>query len=86
MDYTLAEYNSPTFEQMCFDIIKEKLIKQKGYPEEIAKLKYNPDYPIRGLVFDKQYGLNSLPILFLQKEKFTFFSCKQTKRKLPENW
>jgi 5'-nucleotidase len=55
MDYTLVEYKSPEYEMLCFDMVIKRLISI-GYPPEIADLKYDPTFPLRGLFFDKQYG------------------------------
>ncbi|KAF2077245.1 hypothetical protein CYY_001434 [Polysphondylium violaceum] len=55
MDYTLAVYNSPDFEELAYDMVIDKLI-QIGYPKSIKKLKYDPNFPIRGLFLDKELG------------------------------
>ncbi|KAK0085924.1 hypothetical protein PV325_004218 [Microctonus aethiopoides] len=55
MDYTLAEYKSPQYEQLGFDLLKERLISL-GYPHEIRAFEYDPSFPVRGLWFDTQYG------------------------------
>jgi 5'-nucleotidase len=55
MDYTLAQYNSPAYEMLSYDLIMQKLV-QMGYPASIQKLSYNPAFPIRGLLLDTQLG------------------------------
>ncbi|OON22481.1 hypothetical protein X801_01617 [Opisthorchis viverrini] len=45
MDYTLAEYKSPDYEELAFDTLKERLV-HVGYPEEILSFKYEPSFPI----------------------------------------
>ena len=35
MDYTLATYNVPAFEEKAYQLVQDKLIKEYGYPEEI---------------------------------------------------
>ncbi|XP_063607172.1 cytosolic purine 5'-nucleotidase-like isoform X1 [Penaeus indicus] len=55
MDYTLAEYKSPQYETLGFNLLKERLITI-GYPEEIKEFEYDPTFPTRGLWFDKVYG------------------------------
>ncbi|KAG5449791.1 Cytosolic purine 5'-nucleotidase, partial [Clonorchis sinensis] len=55
MDYTLAEYKSPDYEELAFDTLKERLV-HVGYPEELLSFKYEPSFPIRGLWFDRLYG------------------------------
>ncbi|CAH2047138.1 unnamed protein product, partial [Iphiclides podalirius] len=55
MDYTLAEYKSPQYETLGFNLTKERLVK-KGYPREILEFEYDPSFPVRGLWFDTLYG------------------------------
>ncbi|XP_018917824.2 cytosolic purine 5'-nucleotidase isoform X5 [Bemisia tabaci] len=55
MDYTLAEYKSPQYERLGFNLVKERLVNM-GYPQEILQFKYDPSFPIRGLWFDSLYG------------------------------
>lgn len=56
MDHTLIRYNSEAFEELSFNTIQEKLIKGKGYPEEIRKLTFDYNFAIRGLVIDRVKG------------------------------
>lgn len=56
MDYTLAIYNKNEMELRAFYFSIEKLVNNKGYPEFIKELKYDPNYVIRGLVIDKEKG------------------------------
>ncbi|XP_050084286.1 cytosolic purine 5'-nucleotidase isoform X1 [Anopheles aquasalis] len=55
MDYTIAEYKSPQYEQLGFDLVKERLVSL-GYPVEILQFEYDPSFPVRGLWFDSLYG------------------------------
>ncbi|XP_012259979.1 cytosolic purine 5'-nucleotidase isoform X2 [Athalia rosae] len=55
MDYTLAEYKSPQYEQLGFNLLKDRLVSL-GYPEEIKEFEYDPSFPVRGLWFDTLYG------------------------------
>lgn len=55
MDYTLAEYKSPQYENLGFNLIKEHLVGM-GYPKEILQFEYDPSFPVRGLWFDTLYG------------------------------
>ncbi len=41
MDYTLAQYKQPAFDQLAFDGAKEKLVHQLGYPEELLDIEYD---------------------------------------------
>jgi len=55
MDYTLAEYTSPIYEKMGFELIRDYLVTM-GYPQEIRDFDYDPSFPIRGLWFDTLFG------------------------------
>ncbi|XP_068130960.1 cytosolic purine 5'-nucleotidase-like [Hyperolius riggenbachi] len=55
MDYTLAMYRSPDYEELGFELLLDRLICI-GYPHEIINYKYDPSFPTRGMVFDSQYG------------------------------
>ncbi|EAT42656.1 AAEL005833-PA [Aedes aegypti] len=55
MDYTIAEYKSPQYEQLGFNLVKERLVTL-GYPVEILQFEYDPSFPVRGLWFDSLYG------------------------------
>lgn len=55
MDYTLAEYKSPQYETLGFNLTKERLV-HKGYPKQILEFEYDPSFPVRGLWFDTLYG------------------------------
>lgn len=45
MDYTLAQYKEPAFDQLAFDGAKEKLVRKLGYPEEVLDFQY--DHQVR---------------------------------------
>jgi hypothetical protein len=45
MDYTLAQYQQPAFDQLAFDGAKEKLVRKLGYPEEVLDFQY--DHQVR---------------------------------------
>jgi len=55
MDYTLAEYNSPQYEELGFSLTTERLI-ECGYPAELRDYPYDSTFPLRGLIFDKLLG------------------------------
>ncbi|CAF4679035.1 unnamed protein product, partial [Rotaria sp. Silwood1] len=55
MDYTLALYKSPEFEELTFQQVLESLI-ELGYPEQIREFVYDRSFPLRGLWYDKLYG------------------------------
>lgn len=56
MDHTLIRYNAENFESLVYQLIKEKLVEIKHYPEEIKQLKFNFHDAIRGLVIDSKNG------------------------------
>jgi HAD superfamily 5'-nucleotidase-like hydrolase len=76
MDYTLVRYDSKAFEQLTYDEIQKKLIKNKNYPQSISKLKFDFDLAIRGLVIDKTNG-NLLKTNLHGKIKQSFHGNKQ---------
>ncbi|XP_076461422.1 cytosolic purine 5'-nucleotidase-like isoform X2 [Babylonia areolata] len=55
MDYTLAVYKSPEYEELGFNLLKKQLVDM-GYPQAISDFQYDPSFPIRGLWFDNLYG------------------------------
>ncbi len=56
MDHTLAVYNTDNFNYLSFVMAIEALIRDKGYPEEIRTMAWEPEAAIRGLVVDKKLG------------------------------
>ena len=56
LDHTLAHYDPTSVEELAFDLTKQKLVENKGYPQEILDLKYDPAFVIRGLVVDRKRG------------------------------
>ncbi len=56
MDHTLIRYHSENFESLVYDLVKEKLISLKYYPEQINQFKFNFHDAIRGLVIDRKNG------------------------------
>lgn len=55
MDYTIANYKSPEYESLSYDLMSNRLVKM-GYPEAVSKLKYDPTFPVRGSLLDTQLG------------------------------
>lgn len=55
-DYTIASYKS-TLQTLVYEQARQHLIERQHYPAELAHLQYDPDFPIRGLVFDRQHGI-----------------------------
>ncbi|HYR68249.1 MAG TPA: HAD-IG family 5'-nucleotidase [Candidatus Dormibacteraeota bacterium] len=56
LDHTLAHYDPDAVETLAFDLTKQKLVENKGYPREILAFPYDPPWVIRGLVVDKKRG------------------------------
>lgn len=56
MDHTLAVYNTAEFDRLCYELAIERLIRDHGYPPEIAEAAWEPNAAIRGLVVDKRLG------------------------------
>jgi 5'-nucleotidase len=56
MDYTLALYNQPKIEELSILATLDKLVSNKGYPQVIQGLRYDPALGIRGLVIDRPNG------------------------------
>lgn len=56
MDHTLVLYQKRPIEELAFDSTVAKILKRPGYPKSLAKLRYDPNACIRGLVVDKERG------------------------------
>jgi HAD superfamily 5'-nucleotidase-like hydrolase len=56
MDYTLALYHQRNLESLSIRCTLDKLIAQRGYPEAIRALEYDPAFAMRGLVVDRRFG------------------------------
>ncbi|WP_408610128.1 HAD-IG family 5'-nucleotidase [Legionella jordanis] len=56
MDHTLIRYNTRNFEALVYELVVEKLIKNKNYPTDIRKFKFIFDDAIRGLIIDSKNG------------------------------
>ncbi|MCS6911944.1 MAG: HAD-IG family 5'-nucleotidase [Myxococcales bacterium] len=56
MDYTLAIYNQPRIEALSVACTLRKMVNERGYPQEILGLHYDPQFAIRGLVVDRHHG------------------------------
>ncbi|MBI3892786.1 MAG: HAD-IG family 5'-nucleotidase [Candidatus Wallbacteria bacterium] len=56
MDYTLAIYHKREIEELAFELSLQKLVEDWKYPEEVLRVRYNPDAVIRGLVIDRRHG------------------------------
>lgn len=55
LDHTLIQYNREEFEALAFRETLKKFIGA-GYPDELARLKFDPNFLIRGLLVDMDRG------------------------------
>ncbi len=85
MDYTIVTYNVPAFEAKAYEILKEKLIKEYNYPEEIRNFEFNKDFIIRGLVIDTESGdflkVNRYGFVRIASHGSKFYSFEDQKEK-----
>ncbi len=79
MDHTLANYKRDAFEALAFRATLKKFIAA-GYPEELAELKFDPGFLIRGLLVDMDRG-NLLKVDGHKYVKLAFHG----KKKLPKD-
>lgn len=56
MDHTLVRYHSMAFEKLAHERVVEILVTEKGYPEQVRQLQFDPEQVIRGLVIDRKLG------------------------------
>ncbi|XP_002964821.2 5'-nucleotidase domain-containing protein DDB_G0275467 isoform X1 [Selaginella moellendorffii] len=52
-DFTLAHYTA-SLQHLIYDLAKEQLVKELKYPESCLDFKYDQNFPIRGLYYDKK--------------------------------
>eukprot|EP01119_Soliformovum_irregulare_P018681 TRINITY_DN5778_c0_g1_i2.p1 TRINITY_DN5778_c0_g1~~TRINITY_DN5778_c0_g1_i2.p1 ORF type:complete len:526 (-),score=132.72 TRINITY_DN5778_c0_g1_i2:56-1633(-) len=55
MDYTLAQYISPAYETLTYNLLVERLLEM-GYPDVLKTFQYDPSFPVRGLILDRVLG------------------------------
>ncbi|MGA8892049.1 MAG: HAD-IG family 5'-nucleotidase, partial [Anaeromyxobacteraceae bacterium] len=56
MDYTLAIYELLHLEHLAYEMTVDRLVRDRGWPESLRKLRYLAEFVIRGLVVDKLTG------------------------------
>uniref|UniRef100_A0A0D6R9B8 Uncharacterized protein n=1 Tax=Araucaria cunninghamii TaxID=56994 RepID=A0A0D6R9B8_ARACU len=54
-DYTVAHYTE-SLQALIYDLAMEHIVKENRYPESCLQFQYDPDFPIRGLWYDKKHG------------------------------
>uniref|UniRef100_A0A8C8IDT3 5'-nucleotidase, cytosolic II, like 1 n=1 Tax=Oncorhynchus tshawytscha TaxID=74940 RepID=A0A8C8IDT3_ONCTS len=89
MDYTLAAYKSPDYEDLGFELLRDRLVSI-GYPHELLRYNYDPTFPTRGLVFDTMYGnllkVDSNGNILLCSHGFTFLKRDKIHDYYPNNF
>jgi HAD superfamily 5'-nucleotidase-like hydrolase len=80
MDHTLVRYHTEAFEELTFFESINKLINDRGYPEQIKDFKFDFNLAIRGLIVDKING-NILKVSLYNKIKTTFHGTKPLSHK-----
>jgi len=55
-DYTLAAYKT-SLQHFIYDEAKYHLLVAGGYPKQLADLKFEKDFAVRGLTFDRRTGM-----------------------------
>jgi len=71
-DYTLAIYNKEG-EALIYDNILEYVVNKFGYPKELLKLEYDPDFITKGIQFDSHTGCFVKLDQFYKLGHFTVF-------------
>lgn len=56
MDYTLVRYDSTAFETLAHDEAARYLAENRGYPDSVRDLVFEPERAIVGLVIDRRNG------------------------------
>ncbi len=55
MDYTLARYRQAALDELSLRVTVEKL-EARGYPDAIRRVRPDPEFAVRGLIFDTRLG------------------------------
>ncbi|CAE1141987.1 unnamed protein product [Acanthosepion pharaonis] len=55
-DYTLASY-TPELHDLIYDLGRDSLVYNSKYPDGLRKMKYDPNFAVRGLHYDVRKGL-----------------------------
>merc|ERR1711962_622004 len=89
MDYTLAEYKSPEFEILGFNLVIQRLISL-GYPEELKEFEYDASFPVRGLWFDTLHGdllkVDAYGNILVAVHGFKFLKASEIAEKYPNKF
>ncbi|XP_077118803.1 cytosolic purine 5'-nucleotidase-like isoform X2 [Ranitomeya variabilis] len=79
MDYTLAMYRSPDYEELGFELLLDRLVSI-GYPHEILEYKYDPNFPTRAEIWIKY------PNKFIQRDDTKRYHILNTLFNLSETY
>eukprot|EP01130_Rhizamoeba_saxonica_P017150 TRINITY_DN818_c0_g1_i1.p1 TRINITY_DN818_c0_g1~~TRINITY_DN818_c0_g1_i1.p1 ORF type:complete len:537 (+),score=91.78 TRINITY_DN818_c0_g1_i1:82-1692(+) len=81
-DYTLANYRPELMETTIYNSARDRLVNKFRYPSGIQELKYDPEFPTRGLYYDRKKG-NILKLDYLQNIQYdaVYFGRKQLTEK-----
>ncbi|XP_066570445.1 cytosolic purine 5'-nucleotidase isoform X2 [Amia ocellicauda] len=89
MDYTLAMYKSPDYEELGYELLMDRLVSI-GYPHELLQYTYDANFPTRGLVFDTMYGnllkVDSHGNILVCTHGFTFLKGAQIQEYYPNKF
>jgi HAD superfamily 5'-nucleotidase-like hydrolase len=56
LDWTLADYNRGPMDWLAFELTRDRLISEFGYPKAIESCEYREDFVRRGLIIDRKHG------------------------------
>jgi len=69
MDYTLCEYISPQFDELAFTLARNWMVEHLNYSDSILHLKYDPQFAVRGLWYDRLTEIYSR-LISLERSSF----------------
>lgn len=56
LDWTLADYDQEAMSRLAFELAVDRLVERRGYPAEIRRAEFRPDFARRGLMLDVEAG------------------------------
>lgn len=56
LDHTLIRYNLKNLGPLLFDSMRKYMIEYEGYPKDLLKAFYNPEFGEKGIVIDRKLG------------------------------
>ncbi len=76
MDYTLVPYNTRRFEELSYEMAKQRLISICSYPKEVSDLSFDFNRAVVGLVIDRRNGF-ILQLSRYNKVKTSYYGLEQ---------